>query len=55
MKYGLFVRGRLVRLTASLRECIASRAYMPHTGLCEVYEFTYDTLTGMPVDARLVK
>lgn len=54
MKYGLFVRGRLLRLTRSLRDVMESRAYNPWDRAVEVYEFTYSS-AKVPIEARLIK
>jgi hypothetical protein len=54
MKYGLFIRGKMLRLTKSLEEIMTSRAYEPWNPSVEVYEFKYNA-SGMPIDARLIK
>ena len=42
MRYGLFHRGRLIRLAPSLRDIMQSRTYSPWSKSCEVYQFSYD-------------
>lgn len=53
-KYGLFVRGKMLRLVSTLNEAMTSRAYEPWNPSVEIYEFKYSTL-GVPVDAARVK
>jgi hypothetical protein len=52
MKYGLFRKGKLVRLTRTLKDLLASISYNPWDGLCEVYQFTYN---GSNVPVKAVK
>lgn len=54
MRYGLFVRGKMIRLTRTLREVMQSRTYAPWAGTVEIYEFRYSAITGLPIDAQKV-
>jgi hypothetical protein len=54
MKYGLFVRGKMLRLVSSLQAIMTSRAYEPWNPSVEIYEFKYNAL-GLPIEAKLIK
>lgn len=53
MKYGLFVRGHLLRLTSRLSDILTSRAYEPWNPSTEIWEFKYNS-NSKPVSATRI-